>query len=916
MRRPFALAVSVIIVAAPMLAARGDGGRDLHVAGFMPFDLKAPVMYGSAPNSYLKFVVDPGVHRGFLLINDGGGPRIAVYDLVRLRRIAFIPWPAGADLTGIEATAVDEVHHRIYIASILAAPGVTACDAGTRIVVVDTARLTTKASLLPCVGGQPFAVEGLFYDAGGHQLYGIGMPAGVRAFLSSESGANVFKEPTMFLQIDPDTLQPAWMVDATSACDWHETGTGGTTVPGLVSVVDDRLLSFCYAGGAAYNFGGVRGTALVMQLENGKPVTTPLGPSIRTSPTFTGDVSPMVDPATGRLLIYAASPPYGRAVWGYDPVGERFVGVVPAGEEASGSDDVFQGFDQATGRLYVTNRRGIVLVDARQPVLSGGVTYPALAGSAKGNPINPAVGYAHDLEIDGRLRRVFVPYPKKNGFIVVQDDVPIPPPPPVVDLDQGTADIPEVAGKTASAFSGSADSFGLHVVNVGGIPGAIANNDQTCFAGSPIRERDPYGRCLAEQYVTPGNRESFTAQTGLELGSDSGATAFGAVFRVPANDSATDADFRSLATCFMDRMPEQVPGSVRDGVAPFCRDQTPLGAFRDGTQDAEGRDAPFPGASCVDETGKATGNDLSAPIGRSAATCDRAANSASASADTAAVALPDTAAPVLSVAHASSSIETVRTAKGLVTTVTASASGIRIAGTFTIGRVVAKAVTVAHGRTGSTSATFERLISDVHGPGIDCAATCEPQAVVDAFNRAFASQARMRTPSPLSVASPRGYQGLVVKDPSLRASDIAILNDDTDTFNGLDLILNNDGFNLNTSGPNARSRLVISFAGVHAESRYGIFPVSAGGGGTDVPAGPPPVLPPLPPIEPIAPEAPAIPPVPVPAPLPPVARLITDTWRLIVNHPGQAAVLFVLLGLLASPLYLGLRSRSLARSLR
>jgi len=47
-----------------------------------------------------------------------------------------------------------------------------------------------------------------------------------------------------------------------------------------------------------------------------------------------------------------------------------------------------------------------------------------------------------------------------------------------------------------------------------------------------------------------------------------------------------------------------------------------------------------------------------------------------------------------------------------------------------------------------------------------------------------------------------------------------------------------------------------------------------------------------------------------------VAQIITDTWRLLVNHPGQAAVLFMLLGMLASPLYLGLRSRSLARSLK
>jgi hypothetical protein len=394
----------------------------------------------------------------------------------------------------------------------------------------------------------------------------------------------------------------------------------------------------------------------------------------------------------------------------------------------------------------------------------------------------------------------------------------------------------------------------------------------------------------------------------------SGTSAFGTMFRVPPNDSATGVDFRSLAHCFVDRLPDQTPGAVEETVGSFCRDQTPLGQFQNGTRDPDGRDVPFPGAICVDETGTKQEEEKPTQFGTAGAHCDNAERTVKANAAVGVVGLPDAVAPLISVARASSTVETRRTTDGLTTVVSATATGIEIADTFSIGRVHTEAVTKAHGRTGTTASTFMRTISDVHGPGIDCASTCDPQQVVDAFNRAFSSQGRMRTPDPLRLASAKGFQGLLVKDPLLRASDIAILNDDSDTFNGLDLIINNDGFNTTTTGPNARSRFVISLAGVHAESRYGIFPVSLGGGGSDNPAAPlPPQIPPVGPLPP--PQIPTPPPGP---PQPPftVAQVVSDTWRLIVNHPGQAALLFVLMGLLGSPVYLGLRSRSLARSLR
>jgi len=883
----------------------GSGAGGLKPLGVMPFDW--PFDVNTSGNTALNLFIDPSVHRGFLVILDTAGKyQILVYDLQRLRREAVIRWPLSSFNTLV--SAVDPSNHRLFIANVTGGASVPpSCDeATTTFIVLDTKRLTAKTGVLPCVAGLPFAVQGLSYHAPSDKLYAIGVPAHEQNDVYG-TGGDLFKERTYYVQIDPDSYSVDWAVDATTACDW----SGAPSLRSVLTRYGDHLVSYCYQGGYTYNFGGQRGEAIEVPI-----ASIASSPSFHKSPTFTFPVAPVVDPATGRLLLYADGPPYGPAVWGYDAFQERFVGVAPAGEKYDGDDDRFQGFDPITGRLYIVNPKGTALIDARTPVLSGGETFPALSHMQKGSETGS--GYSHDILIDGNLRRLFIPYPKRRGFIVVQDDVPPPVPFTQADLDQGTADIPEVEGTTASAFSSAANAFGIHMVNVGGIPGAIDNWDQACYGSSPVRSHDPQGqdRCLADQLITAGNREYYLGQTGLELASESGISAFGSVLHVSSNDSATGTDFRSMAACFSDRIPDQVPLSneQRSNVATTCRDQTPLGQFQYGSTDPSGKDVPFPGSLCVDETGKYARQGETSSIGDSSAECDKATQLANASADTAVLALPGATAPVLSIAHASSTVGTAKTAEGIVTTVTATASGIRIGDIFTIGRVHTEATTKAHGRSATTVAQFKRAISDVHGPGIDCAAICDTKAVVDAFNQAFASQGRMRALDPFSLASPHGYQGLVVKDPGLRASDSVILNDDSDTFNGLDLIINNEGFNENTSGPNARSSLLVGLAGVHAESRYGIFPIAIGGSGTQ------------PPFSPITNQVPGVITGPPPnpgnllgnnqPPMPTPAQVVRQVWRLIVNNPGEAALLFALLLALGSPVYLGMRSRSLTRSLR
>lgn len=899
-------AASALLVVGMLLAIPAAGSTDgntLRVLKPMPFDLRAPYDLNESVNTGLRLLIDRSVHRGFLLIREQGGrDRIVVYDLQRLKRTADLPWPLEAFDTNV-SSAVDEKRHRLVMAMVIGGGQSLDwfdCDQGTALVVLDTRRLTTTSHRLPCVGSVPFAVEGMSFHAASDKLYVVGQST-VERFATQDSGMHPPKQRTFFLQLDGSSFDVDWTIEATQACDWHTTAGNG-----IVTRVGDSIFSYCYQGGDAYNFGGTRGAAMVVSFDD---IQDGRGPSFRVSPTYTDAAVPSVDPVTGRLLVRSEVPPYGPAVWGYDPLQERFFGVAPAGEPYRDTDDRFQGFDPVNGRLYIVHPKGTVVVDARGQVISGGVTYAVLAGMKAGADSGGA--YVHDIAVDGSLRRLFIPYPKRNGFIVVEDAVPLSSEEERPDPDRGTADIPEAEGKTATAFSGAANAFGVHVLGVGGIPGALDNYDPTCFPTSPVRDTDANRRCLADRIASTGNRELLLAQTVAELGSDTGAGAYGSVLHVPPADAATDQDFRSLATCFADRFPEALP---RDQIASTCSEETPLSAFRTGTRDDDGRDVPFPGASCVDG-GEAPGaKEESAPIGGSSAACDAAARAALARADTAALAIPGADEPLVTVAHASSSVSSVRTPEGSITTVTATVEGVEILGEFRIGRIFMEAITKARGRSGTTAARFTRLISDVHGPGIDCAGTCNPAEIVEAFDRAFGTQARLRLPVPLTLASPKGYQGLVVKDPGLQASDSAIYNDDSNTLNGLDLIVNNDGINPATTGPNARSRLVIGFAGVHAESRYGIFPLALGGGGIDEP---PAVVVPAPvPTSMTQPPVAALPPGPTAGRGPTITRVLAETWRLIVNRPGQAAVLFVLMAVLASPVYLGLRSRSLARSLR
>lgn len=878
------------IGAAPPLSAAGGA---LAVEGFMPF--------GFEEIAARKMAVDSVLHRGFYGVSTNEGSKIAVFDLLRLKRIAML------DGEGMEDSfSVDERNHRIFFR-----PGSPQLDCANAMVsILDTRRLTVTQKAMPCsAGGTAFFARGMSYDPRADKLYVIGMPA-LEAIATQSSGTSGYHESTIIRQIDPDTFALDWEVDLSDRCD---TNTNTPTSPDpVVGGVDGGVVSYCYVAR--------QGRAVWIPLANGRPQTADDGkPVAKISPTVGRSTTPIIDQPSGRLLILEDAPPFGPAAYVYDPQHERFYGIVPSGvssKHLGASYDYFRGFSEASGRLYILNRLGLVVADVRSDPLPAGVGYGVVRAGRNDIPNGP-------IAVDGRLGRLFLPYPKRGGFVVVRDRIPAQPDVPAPDPDAGTADVEEVPNVTGRTYSSAANAFGAHLLVTGGIPRLINNADPLCTSSTDFHDRDEFGRCPADRAVTPGNREWFFAQSVLESGSDSGTAAAASSLHNPSSDTATDGDIRSIGRCLIDRVPEPMRPTIRalcpNGLDENGNDadpdsEAPLEPFTAGSQGFDGNGYPVRGTSCIDFDGTpATGRSES--FGESLVSCNYAGSTASASSRTPVVGFGESGV-TLSVARTESSVETELTSQGVVTTATATVSGVRIGDAVRIGEIVTTATTRARGRTGTTLAAYSVAFHDVRAPGLNCA-TCDPAAVADAINRAFGAQMRARVPAAYRLASPRGYQGIVQKNPGQRQSDRAVNDDDSITVNGLDLVYYNDSTITNRDGSAGRSRVVVSLAGVEAESRYGIYvlpqPVDdgnddGGDGGDDGPDTE------------VLGERDEQPPVVVPPASGPAAsgpgEMIVRSFAFIRTRPAEFAMLFVLFSLLAAPVYLGIRRRAVKDALR
>jgi hypothetical protein len=934
------LLVATYILPAAWLQARADTPTEsgLRLIGTMPFadPETSPYFFPNYP-----LLVDSVLHIG--VRESSLASSVQFFDLATAQPAGSLPL-AFSNSTDAQF-AVDETHHRMFFTE---DPPQSACSG--KIHVLDVVVRSWSEKNLPCDGADGksplgFAVTGISYYSPTNKLYAIGYGAAEFGFQHTVNGSSV-KETTIIRQLDANTMRLDWSIDASSACDWHEVANllgGGST--SRVQRVGDYLLSFCLQGGPNQNGIGGRGQSLALALDGDRPKLSGNSPVFITHPTYTDStVTPFIDPVTGRILLTSTQLPFGPGVWSFDPLAGRFYGVIPTGVTASSEDDFYAGTDPVSGRLYFHNSRGFVVADTRHNPLPGGVSYSVLQEAPQlAGPQGQGGYFQTPMFVDGGLHKIFVPDPQRGEYIVIDDLSPPAPDIAPPDPDAGTADIPELDGFTSRAFAGGGTAFGARALLVGGTPNVIHQADLAydCHVPGGLD-----GSCVADKAAAPGDRDERLAATDVLLGSSGGSSAFATAGHAAPSDHATDADVRAAGHCYNDQIGQfadaVAPGAYpSDGISGLCSTPEPAAQAEGGTplegvtfenmqqgaqQGNDSRGFPIPSSICSDFGGSPQQDSNERPaasVGASAVDCN-AANAASlARAEVAGAALPTLGdSPVVSVAHSTSNIVSKLTDEGIVTTVTATAEGISIGGVFSIGRIESVSTTKAHGRSGTTDASYTSTIADVHGPGIDCG-TCTSQHVADVINQAFQGRITARVPTPFLVASPRGFTGLARKELLLADSDRAVNDDDSLAIDGLDLIVINDYQAASTNGDvSARSRLLLEFAGVRSESHYGIFPKpqNVAGNGPGLPsalantgsAGPT-----------VTGAAGAItghagsggPGSSLSGLLSNPVQAFWDAWQLIVNHPGEAAVLACLWTLFAAPLYLRLHRRELARAL-
>lgn len=913
------------LVVPPIVVLAATSGEDgLHQIATLAPGTSSP---------HPRMLVDTELNRGFVLggaVDDQSnfiGTRMFTFDLERLRVTGVVKVPVG----GLDSSlaSVDEVHHRVLFPpgdQDITTGGCVAGLAGPRdemaIQSFDIASSSWSQLPLPCsTSGDQFKVEGLSYNGSSDRLYAVGTNQseyGSRALAPGLS--NQYSQAILMRQMSfqGGQLMLDWEVDLrTIGCDSivPQSLAGGYS---FVQRSGDTAIAYCY--GPRNSSSGSQGFAVAVPLDHDGLIGGSANPNMYATPTLPNDLYPLMDPVSGKLLLLTLGAANGTAVWVYEPRFERFAGVIASGVSSDSNGSTYFGLNKQTGRTYFMNSAGILVADVRHNPLPSGLNFPLFKGMSN-------QGAGTFIAVAPKLHRLFIPI-EGQGFAVIQDDIPEPIDPPAADPDRGTADVAEQQGKTGSVFAGAAAGFGAHLLNTGGIPRAAENADPACYSFLSGKFKDAQGRCLEEQLFTSGNRELFLGATQAELGSESGASAQATGGAYANNDTASDADMKRLGNCEADLIANHA-GSVPDRYSSFC-ESTPLSVFASGTKGKDGSGFPIPGSACAD-FGNAAADQVQRPSSTglplgmnssSSVKCDFAKLSTKASAAAAGLAIPNSADPILSIARSSSETTSKMTADGIETEVSAVASGVQV-GAMSINHITTNVKTRAHGRTGTTRATFTRTIEGVKSDTIDCskvvadrpgvASPCDYSHFKQAFNQALGQRVRMNLPAAERIESPHGYEGVVIKDAATRDSDRAVNDDDTFTVSGLEVVFYNDG----TQG---RNRVVVQLAGVQSEARYGIFllPDEAAGSdartdlgainagdfgvgsdpssiGQDVPS--------------LGHKIKHL----IGSVLKYPAVALHEAWRLIVTNPREFAVLFVMWALLASPLYLGLRRAAFSR---
>ena len=663
------------------------------------------------------------------------------------------------------------------------------------------------------------------------------------------------------------------------------------------------------------------------------------------------------DPGSGGIVQASTLAGYDYGSYVVDGASGLFRGFVATGADTqfNGPDDPHEaGMDPTRSRIYMRTRAGLIVSDIdRTPVPVGSVV------RSVGDPWNYANGGIDlPISVDPVRHRLYVFDYTQKVYLVYEDHLPVASGRNAFDPDSETRDLTEAPGVTGVTYSASGDAFGARFLSEGG-PGRNVNNDlDSCPNSAPVTTGASPSldqlllagqECQGNLVLTPGDREWLFGDVAQLTSSTVGVATQAA--GIDIEDGATAKDL-SRAGVYGTAVPTtslSIPGASPISLPPTPVTvpgpaETPTPAppvqSRYGNFPA---DRPQDRPRCFDAGSSPGGGEEDTATGAARVNCDQAGTSVSAVAVAGAggptVADPtSTPSPgVVQLGEYWSQIWSHRDpVKGLVTVATADAHNvvIPIAGqpSVLIRDVITKGEVSAHGRPGTATGSFSRAIfgfQSIGAPGTpgdyscsdDTESPCDPQRVAGAITydlqqAGFTAQATVPNPDPSYIGgSARGYQAIITKDAAQRTNDQTVNDDASDTVDGLQIVIVEDG----SAG---KTREVLQLAGLHIESHYGIYLLAAdggsfGGASTDaaVPAaGTTGVVGNM-----TSGTVSTVGGVSLPNsntnPLVAVAHHIADVfqegWRLLVSDPKTAALLAGVWGLLGMPVYLAIRRRSL-----
>jgi hypothetical protein len=465
------------------------------------------------------------------------------------------------------------------------------------------------------------------------------------------------------------------------------------------------------------------------------------------------------DQANRLVLISAGAGAPAQAAWIFDEPREVVVGIISAGD----GNVRATGVDPVGGRLYVGIDKSLLISTSRGQKIPQAIEEPIT--DILGPTIN-AIQFA---------KRVVITYLDKAGkkhIAVYETSLADYDEPPADDPDSTTIDTDESPGRTGVTFGGDAKAYGSRVHQVAGVNGVVQN--------LLALNTDYWALTGARAGLNDGDRNTYFGRISRARLGETEASAFGTSTDGDAN---TQADYKTVT----------------------------------------GQKWPYAAAACSDLGGGK--NAGTAP--QASAKCDSADSHVEINVQNErSNELPSggnpTAAALASFGGTSVASSLDRDAKaGVVVDTKAEARDVVIGGVASFGRISSHARSVAKGRSGTATSTYDRVFENVSMPGFACTTQCDPQAVVDALNARLPTSARAELPAFELTRTPRGARASALRDPWQHQQDI-VLNNDGET----DLEI--PALRVTYFGDNAvRSRLILEFAASQANSAYSIYRLSA-----------------------------------------------------------------------------------------